>query len=68
MNVLLDEIKKRHRLITDRQLAKLLCISSPTISNLRSGEQPSLSPTIILRIYDKAKMSIEEIRELARES
>lgn len=67
MNKLLDTIKKRHRLKTDSELAKLLCISSPTICNLRSGEQPSLSAMITLRIYDKAGMSIEEIRKLAKE-
>lgn len=67
MNVLFNEIMYRHKLKTDTQLAKLLCLSNATICNLRSGEQPSLSPLVILRIYDKAGMTIEEIRQLAKE-
>lgn len=67
MNVLFDTIKQRHKLTTDTQLANLLLLSCSTICNLRSGEQPSMSAHVLIRIYDRAKMSIEEIRKLAKE-
>lgn len=65
-NKLLNEIMQRHKLKTDTQLAEFLLTSSPSISNLRAGRKGP-SPDLILKIYDRAGMSIEEIRQLAKE-
>jgi plasmid maintenance system antidote protein VapI len=65
-NRLLDEIMHRYNLKNDRHLAQFLYASPASICNLRAGRK-SLSSHLVLRIYDKAHMSIEEIRQLAKE-
>jgi hypothetical protein len=56
----------KHKFVTDQELADYLYISTSIISQIRN-DHFYLSPTNILRIYDKTGLSIEEIRTLARE-
>lgn len=66
-NKLLDYIRKSYLLPTDRELAKFLMTSSPVISRIRNGDiYPP--PFLILNIYDKTNLSIDEIRRMAREN
>jgi len=65
-NKLLDEIKKRHEIRTDTELAKFLFSSPAAISDFRRGRK-HLSPLLLLKIHDRAGMSIDEIRKLSRE-
>lgn len=64
MNKLLNKIMQQFDLTTDVQLAKFLEVSSKWVSRLRY-HKVELSPSLILKIYDKTGMSIEEIREMA---
>lgn len=50
----------------DKQLANFLFTSTSVISQVRNDKIP-LSATLILRIYDKMGLSIEEIRVMADE-
>ena len=50
----------------DKQLAKWLYTSTSIISRVRH-DQIILSPRLILRIYDKTGLSIEEIRKMVQE-
>lgn len=52
---------------TDKQLARKLNASSPTISRIRN-DYKTLTAKMILTIYDKTDLSIEEIRKMASES
>lgn len=61
---LLDEIIRRHKLVSDAHLARYLGVSSATICHLRTG-QKELSARMVLAIYDKTTMTIEEIRRWA---
>jgi len=67
MNRLFNEIMFRHKLQTDTQLAKLLFVSPAFICNVRAGRK-NLSPRLILAIYDRAGLTIEEIRQYAKEN
>jgi hypothetical protein len=65
-NRLFDFIRKEYRLHNDVALAKFLCTSSPVISRVRYGDC-GLPPFLILNIYDKTELSIDEIREMVKE-
>jgi hypothetical protein len=51
---------------TDAQLADFLYCSAPVISRVRN-DQMGLTPRMILIIYDKTTLTIEEIRKMGKE-
>lgn len=59
-------LMEKNKFVNDQELADYLYMSTSIISQIRN-DHFYLSPTNILRIYDKTGMSIEEIRQLARE-
>ena len=59
-------LMEKNKFTNDQELADYLYISTSIISQIRN-DHFYLSPTNILRIYDKTGMSIEEIRQFARE-
>jgi hypothetical protein len=65
-NRLFDFIRKEYRLPNDVAVARFLCTSSPVISRIRHGDC-GLPPFLILNIYDKTELSIDEIREMVKE-
>jgi plasmid maintenance system antidote protein VapI len=63
---LLDVIKEEEGLKSDADLARLLNVQPPVISNIRKGEA-KVGATMVLRIYDQTGMSVNRIRKLAAE-
>ena len=59
-------LMEKNKFVNDQELAEYLLISTSIISQIRN-DHFYLSPTNILRIYDKTGMSIEDIRKLAKE-
>jgi len=59
-------LMEKNKFVNDQELAEYLLISTSIISQIRN-DHFYLSPTNILRIYDKTGMSIEDIRKFARE-
>ena len=59
-------LMEKNKFANDQELADYLYISTSMISQIRN-DHFYLSPTNILRIYDKTGLSIEEIRQFARE-
>ena len=59
-------LMEKNKFANDQELADYLYISTSMISQIRN-DHFYLSPTNILRIYDKTGMSIEDIRKFARE-
>ena len=59
-------LMEKNKFANDPELADYLYISTSMISQIRN-DHFYLSPTNILRIYDKTGMSIEDIRKFARE-
>ena len=59
-------LMEKNKFTNDQELADYLYISTSIISQIRN-DHFYLSPTNILRIYDKTGLSIEDIRKLARE-
>jgi len=59
-------LMEKNKFVNDQELADYLYISTSMISQIRN-DHFYLSPTNILRIYDKTGMSIEDIRKFARE-
>ena len=59
-------LMEKNKFVNDQELADYLYISTSIISQI-SNDHFYLSPTNILRIYDKTGLSIEEIRQFARE-
>jgi plasmid maintenance system antidote protein VapI len=51
---------------TDAQLANFLYCSTPVISRIRN-DQMNITPRMILIIYDKTTLTIEEIRKMGKE-
>jgi hypothetical protein len=51
---------------TDTQLASFLYCSAPVISRIRN-DQMNLPARMILIIYDKTTLTIEEIRKMGKE-
>lgn len=59
-------LMEKNKFVNDQELADYLYISTSIISQIRN-DHFYLSPTNILRIYDKTGLSIEDIRKFARE-
>ena len=59
-------LMEKNKFTNDQELADYLYISTSIISQIRN-DHFYLSPTNILRIYDKTGLSIEDIRKFARE-
>lgn len=55
-----------YQLRTDADLARFLFCSKTIISMTRNDHR-ALSPRLILRIYDSTPLTIEDIRNLAKE-
>lgn len=62
-NIVLDTIKDKFDLATDRELANHLEIGFQTISKIRTKIYP-ISDTVILRIHEICGLPISEIRHL----
>jgi len=62
-NKLLGYIKWKYELKTDTDVAEFLFTSPAEISRLRRGTK-GLSHRMLIIIYDKTDLSIEQIREL----
>lgn len=62
-NIVLDTIKDKFDLTTDRELANHLDIGFQTISKIRTKIYP-ISDTVILRIHEICGLTISEIRHL----
>ena len=62
-NIVLDTIKDKFDLATDRELANHLEIGFQTISKIRTKIYP-VSDTVILRIHEICGLPISEIRHL----
>jgi plasmid maintenance system antidote protein VapI len=60
---LLDVIKLRFGFQTDTELAKLLHMTSPQISRIRSNALP-LSGNALIRIHEVSGLSIFELKKL----
>ena len=59
-------LMEKNGFTNDQQLADYLFISTPVISQIRNNHK-YLSAIHILRIYDRSDLSIEDIRQLAKE-
>lgn len=62
-NVLLDHLIEHLELKNNRALAQYLGVTQSALSKIRYGTNKP-SAEFILLVYDKTKLSIEEIREL----
>lgn len=60
---LLDTVRKRHNLKTDRALAHMLGIEQSVVSRIRSGKL-AISPYVILQIHDATGMAVRDIKML----
>lgn len=56
----------KFNLTTDQELAEFLGTAPSQISQIRTGKI-GLSPRLLLVIYDKTNLSVEDIREMANE-
>jgi hypothetical protein len=57
---------EKNNFVNDQELADYLLMSNSMISQVRN-DHFYLSPRTILLIYDKTDLSIEDIRQLAKE-
>lgn len=64
---LIDYLKEKYDLKSDRAVADFLKTSPPEISRFRNGKK-RLTSRIILEVHDQTNMSIKEIRELSNDS
>lgn len=62
-NKLLGYIKWRYALTTDTDVANFLLTSPSEISRIRRGDK-GLSHRMLIIMYDKTDLSIEQIRDL----
>ena len=60
---LLDAIKTRYGMNTDRELAKLLDMTSPQISRIRKRETP-LSSSAIIKIHEVSGLPIASLKSI----
>jgi plasmid maintenance system antidote protein VapI len=65
-NELFKYLKKVYKLRSDQALGRWLAASAPTISRICNGKR-SLTPKMILYIYDNTDLKIEEIRALFKQ-
>jgi hypothetical protein len=63
---LFEYIMRTKNFTHDAQLAKFLITSTSIISQVRNDKIP-LSARLILRVYDKMGLSVEEIRKMVKE-
>ena len=63
---LFEYLMKRYKLKNDKELSTLLCSSPSVISRIRNGDL-RITAKMILFIYDKTKLSIEDIRRMVEE-
>lgn len=63
---LLDYMIREFNLKNSRELANALGVTEGLISKIRAGVRMPTAE-LILRIYDKTDLSIEEIRELLKD-
>ena len=66
-HVLLDALQQIAGVRNDRELAKRLRMSMGSISRIRRGTQ-TVSPALILAIYDQLGVAIETTREMVKEN
>ena len=59
-------IMKKHKMLKDSELADFLCTTPSIISQIRN-DKAGFSHRLILVTYDKTDLSIEDIRQMARE-
>lgn len=64
---LLDKMMDFYKVETDTELANKMEISMGSISRIRGGTQ-FVSAQLILKVYDQTFLSIEDIRELVKQS
>jgi plasmid maintenance system antidote protein VapI len=62
-NALFDHLLDKHGVLNDAALSRALEVAPPVISKHRHGRIP-VGPTMILKVYDKFDISIEDIRKL----
>jgi hypothetical protein len=62
---LFDHLIVTYKLKNDRQLARYIGIAPSTLCKIRARTM-RMTPMVILKIYDYAKMPIESIRELSK--
>jgi hypothetical protein len=62
-NELFEYLKNKYNLQSDYALAKFLAASAPTISRINNGRR-GLTPKMILYIYDRTSLPIEDIRNM----
>ena len=60
-NKLFEHLKHAYNLETDQDLAKFLYTSAPSISRINNNKS-GLTPKLILVIYDRTGLPIEQIR------
>jgi plasmid maintenance system antidote protein VapI len=66
-HVLLDQLLLILDLKNTRALAKYLELTESSLSKIRAGER-KVTGDLILTIYDKSGIPLEEIRKLAKEA
>ena len=59
---LLDYLLKEYKIKNDRQLSKLIDISTPSISLMRSGKM-KISNSTILKIHKQFGLSVDKIEQ-----
>ena len=62
-NRLLDALIMRKKLKNDAALCRVLQVSPPLISKIRSGKL-SISADVMIRMHDVFEMQISELRQL----
>jgi len=61
---LFDTVQKRFGLKNDKAMCAALGLQQAIVSKMRNQKNP-LNDTTILRIHERMKLPVEEIRELA---
>jgi hypothetical protein len=64
---LLDKMMEFYKVESDKDLADRMEISMGSVSRIRGGTQ-LVSAQMILKIYDQTFLSIEEIRDLIKQT
>jgi transcriptional regulator with XRE-family HTH domain len=65
-HALLDTLMLIYGIQTDNSLADKLAISTGSVSRIRKGTQ-NISAALILAIYERSGMSIDNIKDLIKE-
>jgi transcriptional regulator with XRE-family HTH domain len=65
-HALLDALMLIYGIQTDNSLADKLAISTGSVSRIRNGTQ-NISAALILAIYERSGMSIDNIKDLIKE-